>query len=134
MLEIIRMETITGLPDTELFIEGIINLRGLVIPVMDLRKRFGMEEKEYSNQTRIIVINMDNVTIGLVVDSVNEVLQIPGNAIEPPPAFAQGVDREYLRGIALLENRMIILLDMNKLMYDSEKEKLETMVTSGQLT
>jgi len=133
VLEIIRMQEITALPQTPDFIEGIIEIRGKVIPVMDLRKRFGLSVAEHTHATRIIIVDMDNTTMGIIVDSVNEVLQIPAGSVEPPPPVVAGVDQSFLYGIALMDNRMIILLDLAKVLYDEEKEALESMVAAEQL-
>lgn len=133
VLEIIRMEAVTSLPQTLDFIEGIIEIRGKVIPVMDLRRRFGLHSAEYTQSTRIIIVDMADTTMGIIVDSVTEVLQIPLESIEPAPAAVSGVDQAFIDGIALLEGRMIILLNLARVLYDEEKEILEAMSVSGQL-
>lgn len=122
--EIIRMETITRVPRAPEFVEGVINLRGRIIPVIDLRKRFGLPEGEYTRQSRIIIVEIGGMTVGMIVDAVLEVLRIPRESIEPPPAVVDGVDVAYLRGIALWEDRMIILLNLEKILYEGEKEAL----------
>lgn len=132
VLEIIRMEEITGLPQAPHFIEGIIEIRGKVIPVMDLRKRFGLQVTGHTQATRIIIVDMDNTTMGIIVDSVTEVLQIASESVEPPPPVVSGVDQAFLDGIALLDKRMIILLNLARVLHDEEKEALESMVAAGQ--
>ncbi|RPF42885.1 purine-binding chemotaxis protein CheW [Thermodesulfitimonas autotrophica] len=123
--EIIRMESITRVPRAPEFVEGVINLRGRIIPVIDLRKRFGLPEGEQTRQSRIIIVEIGGMTIGMIVDAVLEVLRIPAETIEPPPAVVDGVDVAYLRGIALWEERMIILLNLQKILYENEREALE---------
>jgi purine-binding chemotaxis protein CheW len=133
VLEIIRLEKITGLPQAPYFIEGIIEIRGRVIPVMDLRKRFGMQEAEHTQATRIIIVDMDNTTMGIIVDAVTEVLHISSGAIQPPPPVIDNVDRSFIHGVALMGERMIILLELDKVLHDKEKEVLESVLTAEQL-
>ena len=122
--EIIRMETITKIPRTPHFVEGVINLRGRIIPVIDLGLRFGLGQSERTQASRIIIVEVSGQTIGMIVDSVQEVLRIPLNTIGPPPPVVNGVDATYLRGIAVLEQRLIILLDQNKVLLEEEKDQL----------
>jgi purine-binding chemotaxis protein CheW len=124
VLEIIRVETVTRVPGTPPFIEGIINLRGKVVPVMDLGKRFGLSPVEVSNSTRVIIVEAGGVSMGITVDSVSEVLRVQGTGIEPVPSIISGVSVEAFRGIALVGEKMITLLDMDKLLFDKEKEEL----------
>jgi purine-binding chemotaxis protein CheW len=123
--EIIRMESITKVPRAPEFVEGVINLRGKIIPVIDLRLRFSLPEGDHTGQSRIIIVEIGEMTIGMIVDAVLEVLRIPLDSIEPPPAIVNEVDVIYLRGIALWERRMIILLNIDKILYADEKETLE---------
>ena len=125
--EINRMVEITRVPRSPHFVEGVINLRGKVIPIVDLRKRFNLEDKEHDKQTRIVVVDVDNRTIGLIVDAVSEVLRLPGDTIEPPPPLVAGVDSEYIKGVGKLEDRLLILLDLNKIFSKKEKDLLETV-------
>lgn len=118
--EIIRMETITKIPRTPHFVEGVINLRGRIIPVIDLALRFGLGQGERTQASRIIIVEVSGQTIGMIVDSVQEVLRVPLNTIEPAPPVANGIDAAYLRGIAILEDRLIILLDQNKILMEEE--------------
>ena len=122
--EIIRMESITKIPRTPHFVEGVINLRGRIIPVIDLGLRFGLGQSERTQDSRIIIVEVSGQTIGMIVDSVQEVLRVPLNTIEPPPPVVNGVDAAYLRGIAILEQRLIILLDQNKVLMEEEKDQL----------
>ena len=112
--EIIRMQDITTVPRTPEFVEGVINLRGKVIPVVDLRKRFGFPESDVTKDTRIVVVDIGGQDIGVVVDSVTEVLRIGADAVEPPSSVITTADSEYLLGIAKLDTRLIILLDLEQ--------------------
>lgn len=118
--EIIRMQELTRVPNSARFVEGVINLRGKVIPVIGLRKRFGMEDIPHDKQTRIVVVEISGTVVGFEVDSVSEVLRIPADTVEPPPRLGT-VDREYISGVGKLENRLLILLDVERLMSESEK-------------
>lgn len=122
--EIILLAGVTRIPQVPEFIEGIINLRGNVIPVIDLRKRFGLPEAKKDEHTRIVVSRLEGRIIGLIVDSVSQVMKIPRVNIQPPPQTVATVAGEYLTGIAKLEDRMIILLDIEKILQMSEKEQL----------
>ena len=113
--EINRMMQITRVPGSPTFIEGVINLRGKIIPVMNLRKRFGMADAEKSNDERIIVVEVDNRVIGFTVDRVNEVLRIPASIVEPPPQMVCGIDSDYVQGVGKLEDRLLILLRLDRL-------------------
>ena len=112
--EIIRMQEITKVPRAPEFVEGVINLRGKVIPVVDLRKRFGFPESDATKDTRIVVVDISGQDIGVVVDSVTEVLRIGADAVEPPSSVITTADSEYLLGIAKLDTRLIILLDLEQ--------------------
>ncbi|MBN2140084.1 MAG: chemotaxis protein CheW [Desulfovibrionaceae bacterium] len=122
--EIIRTMEITKVPKAPDFVEGVINLRGKVIPIIDLRKRFGMETRKHDKHTRIIVIEINNTIVGFVVDSVSEVLRIPANTVEPPPPVVSGIESEYISGVGKLTDKLLILLDLNKLLSGEEKEAL----------
>ena len=113
--EIIRTMAITKVPNSPPHVEGVINLRGKVIPVIDLRSRFLLESKPHDNQTRIIVVDLHRVVIGFVVDGVSEVLRIQSNTVEPPPPVVSGIESEYIKGVGKLDNRLLILLDLDKL-------------------
>jgi purine-binding chemotaxis protein CheW len=122
--EIIRMIGITRVPKAPAFVEGVINLRGKVIPIIDLRKRFGMAAQEHDKHTRIIVIEIKKVIVGFVVDSVSEVLRIPSSTVEPPPAIISGIESEYISGVGKLADRLLILLDLDRLLKQSEQNML----------
>ncbi len=122
--EIIRMQSITQVPGAPSFVEGVINLRGKIIPVVDLHRRFGLPPADSTKASRIVVVETDGHTIGMVVDAVSEVLRIPGDCIEPPSPIVAGVDSEYLRGIAKLEGRLVILLQLDKVLTSEQKAAL----------
>jgi purine-binding chemotaxis protein CheW len=112
--EINRITEITRVPNAPDYVEGVINLRGKVIPVVNLRKKFGLDTKETDESSRVIIMDIQGVTYGLVVDSVSEVLRIPSNIVEPPPPMASSMSSMFIKGIAKLENRLIILIDIDK--------------------
>ena len=122
--EIIRTMEITKVPRAPEFVEGVINLRGKVIPIIDLRRRFGLAPKGHDKNTRIIVIEINNIIVGFVVDAVSEVLRIPASTVEPPPPVVAGVDSDYISGVGKLEDRLLILLDLNKLLSGEERDML----------
>ena len=115
-----RMMEITNVPNSPTFVEGIINLRGQVIPVIDLRDRLKLSKKEYDKHSRIIVVDIDGKVIGFIVDEVNEVLRIQSNITEPPPQMVSGVDSEFITAVAKLEDRLITLLDLKRLLSEDE--------------
>ena len=119
--EIIRMQEITKVPRTPEFVEGVINLRGKVIPVIDLRKRFGFRKTEATKDTRIVVVDIGGTDIGVVVDAVTEVLRLSADAVEPPTGVITTADSDYLLGIAKLETRLIILLDLQQALANMEE-------------
>lgn len=132
--EIIKMEEISKIPRAPNYIEGVINLRGQVTTVISLRKKFGLEQKEVDQYTRIIVAEIDGLTLGITVDAVNEVLKLPTKNIEPTPAIvANDVDTRYMRGIGKLDDRLLILLDINRIMNEDELEQMDNLDTSDLL-
>ncbi len=122
--EIIRVISITKIPNAPDFIEGVINLRGKIIPIIDLRTRLNRIRKEHDNNTRVIVVEVSGITVGFIVDSVREVLRIPKNITEPPPSLVSGVNSEYITAIGKLEDRLLILLDLEKVLDFRQKEEL----------
>lgn len=119
-----RMVEITKVPNAPAYVEGIINLRGKVIPIVDLRRRLGMKPKKYDKLTRFIVIEINSQVLGFIVDSVNEVLRIPRKTTEPPPQMVSGIDSDYITAVGKLDGRLIILLDIQKVLTHQEKEEL----------
>lgn len=117
--EIIRVQQLTRVPNSPDFVDGVINLRGKVIPVIALRKRFGLQDLAHDKQTRIVVVEIRGTVLGFIVDSVSEVLRIPADTVEPPPRLGK-VEREYVSGVGKLDNRLLILLDADRLMGESD--------------
>jgi len=123
--EIVRVPEITTVPNAQETIEGVINLRGKIIPVVDLRKRFGQLEITTDKKSRILVVELENKLVGLIVNSASEVLKIPPSEIESPGSvFADG-ESSYVTGVGKLKGRLIILLDISKLLHRPEFKKLE---------
>lgn len=114
--EIILMGEITRVPQTASYIKGLINLRSMVIPIVDLRLRFAMGEEVPTDETRIMVVNLEGKTIGIIVDAVSEVLRISKEQIAPPPPTVSCVGRDYLTGLAKLDKRLLILLDVDRIL------------------
>jgi purine-binding chemotaxis protein CheW len=125
--EINRMVDITRVPNSPEYVTGVINLRGKVIPIIDLRKRFGFPPKDSDKNTRIIVVELSGMVVGFVVDTVREVIRIPKNITEPPPAIVAGIGSEFITAVAKLENRLLILLDLERILREKEKQQLESI-------
>lgn len=125
--EIIRTMDITKVPRAPDFVEGVINLRGKVIPIIDLRNRFGLSSKPEDKDTRIIVIEINNIIVGFVVDAVSEVLRIPAGTVEPPPPVVAGVESDYISGVGKLKERLLIMLDLDRLLSTEDMDMLNAM-------
>ena len=125
--EIIRTMDITKVPRAPAFVEGVINLRGKVIPIIDLRKRFGLFSKPEDKDTRIVVIEINNIIVGFVVDAVSEVLRIPASTVEPPPPVVAGVESDYINGVGKLKDRLLIMLDLDKILSSEDMDMLSAM-------
>lgn len=123
--EINRMMNITKIPNAPTFTEGVINLRGKIIPIIDLRKKLGFESKVYDKSTRIIVVELDGIVLGFVVDSVSEVLRIPRDTIEPPPSIIGNIESDFIEGVGKLQDRLLILLELKKIFTNSERKGIE---------
>jgi purine-binding chemotaxis protein CheW len=127
--EINRMVEVTKLPQTPDFMEGIINLRGRIIPVMDLRKRFGFSPQEHQDDTRIMVVDVSGQTVGFIVDAVHEVAKIAEDCIEPPPpSFV--MDVQFVQGVGKLEDRLVILLDIDRIITSQERGLLKEITAA----
>ena len=124
---IIKMQGITAVPQAPAFVEGVTNLRGVVLPVIDLRKRFGLANIDKSKETRIVVVEMGDTTVGMVVDAVTEVLRISSDSIEPPSPLVTTVDSTFITGIAKVEERLIIMLDLGKVLSVQEQGQLQAV-------
>jgi purine-binding chemotaxis protein CheW len=123
--EIVRVPEITAVPSAPETVEGVINLRGKIIPVMDLRKRFGHVDIQPDKKNRILVVELNSKLVGLIVNAASEVLKIPPSEIEAPGSvFAEG-ESSYVTGVGKLKGRLIILLDVSKLLHKQEVKRLE---------
>ncbi|MBU0516105.1 MAG: chemotaxis protein CheW [Proteobacteria bacterium] len=110
--EINRLMKITPVPKAPAAVEGVINLRGQVVPVVDLRREFKMAPRQEDRNTRIVVVEMEEMTVGFMVDAVSEVLTISRSSVEPPPAIIGGLDSDLVNGVAKIEDRLVIILDL----------------------
>jgi purine-binding chemotaxis protein CheW len=128
--EIILITEITRIPQTPHYVKGLINLRSTVIPVIDLRSLFGLQEDELTDESRIMVLQACGKTIGIVVDAVSEVLRIKRDEIAPPPPTVAGLGREYLTGLVRLEKQLLILLDIDKILGKNGDEVLDAVAAA----
>lgn len=125
--EIIRHMDLTRVPRTPDFVDGVINLRGRVIPVIDLRKRFGLTTEDKTNDTRIIVVDVNDANetvVGFKVDAVSEVLRLPSDRVEAPPSIVSDVNSDYIKGVGKIDGRLIILLDVERILSHKEMDAL----------
>lgn len=122
-----KLEHITRVPRTPSFVKGVINLRGVITPIINLRNRFGLEETEYTESTRVIIVAVGELEVGLIVDAANDVIDLSVDAIEPPPEVVGGVEAAYLRGVAKLEKRLLILLNLDRVLNTEEIKQLDTL-------
>ena len=129
--EIIVMKPITRIPQVPDFIEGLINLRGSVIPIVNLRKRFGLPSREVDDETRTIVVNIQDKTVGCIVDAVTEVRRINRDQIQPPPLSVLAISHQYIAGLARLDDRLLIILDIERLFEDQSQVVSGSWVEKG---
>lgn len=123
-----RMMPITRVPKTPAFIKGVINLRGVVIPVIDLRGRFGLPETETTDASRIIIVSANDLEVGFIVDAANDVIDIDSDSIDSPPEVVGGIKAKYLRGVAKLDdNRLLIMLNLSEVLNKDEIIQLEQL-------
>jgi purine-binding chemotaxis protein CheW len=123
-----RMQPMTRVPKTPDFVKGVINLRGVVTPVIDLRGRFGFPEGEYTDNTRIIIVSVGDIEVGLIVDSANDVIDVDSDHIDDPPEIVGGIKAKYLQGIAKVgDNRLLILLNLSEVLNKNEIVQLEAI-------
>ena len=135
VVEIIELQKITEVPDMPPFIKGVINLRGKIIPVMDLRLRFHMDARDYDDRTCTIVTNIRDTNIGFIVDTVDEVVEILENNIEPPPKFkSDKIKEQYISGLGKVGNSVKIILDVEKVLYEEEIMNLKNLSTDKNKT
>jgi purine-binding chemotaxis protein CheW len=119
--EVIRMKTIKKLPRSPKFILGVMNLRGNIVPIIGLRQKFGLEEEPYDEFTRIVVVNHENKLVGMVVDEVNRVLNVPEDSIEGNPEMIRDNTKALVRGVAKLEDQVVILVELDYLIYNFDE-------------
>ncbi len=124
---IIRMEPVTVVPHAPMFIEGVINMRGEILPVVELSRRFGLPKGEETKETRIIVVEVGDLRVGMVVDAVTEVLRVSEDIIEPPSALVTSLETAFISGIAKIPDRLVILLDLEKILSAEEKAELSSV-------
>lgn len=123
--EIIRFPDITRLPNTPAFIKGVVNLRGSVIPVVDVRDRFGFPRADVTDLTRIIVIETEDKLVGLMVDNVYQVVRLPMRNIEPPSRMIEGVSDEFIEGIGRMNDRLVIILTLENILFEKAQKQLQ---------
>jgi len=126
--EIIRMQQVTKIPKTPDFVEGIINLRGRIIPVIDLRKQLELGAVKYDHNTRVIVISMEEETVGIIVEEVTEVFTLPAESIEKIASIESRIDLGFIQGIGKWNEKLIILLETKKILQDQQFRQLKEMV------
>jgi purine-binding chemotaxis protein CheW len=129
---IIRMQPITHVPRAPEFVEGVINLRGTIVPVIDLRTRFGLAALEETKASRIVVVETEAGVMGMIVDAVTETLSLSSNSIEPPASIVVSADSQYLRGVAKLDDRLIIMLDIEKVLSEREVASLSGLADAAE--
>jgi purine-binding chemotaxis protein CheW len=120
--EIIGIQKVTKVPNIKSFIKGIINLRGIIVPIVDVRKRFNLPAVEYDEKTCIIVVNFNDVEIGLIVDEVAEVINIPVEDLSPPPETNKGSESKFIEAMAKINRQIIILLNLHRVLYEVDKD------------
>jgi purine-binding chemotaxis protein CheW len=128
--EIRTYEPPTRIANTPAFIKGVINLRGNIVPIIDLRVKFGLPESRYDGQTVVIVLNIAKRTIGVVVDGVSDVIAVPASEIKPAPELAGTLDTQYLQGLATVGDQMLIIIDIEKLMTSRDMALMEEAAAS----
>ncbi len=124
--EIIKMEKITLIPNAPEFVEGVINLRGNIIPIIDLKKRFNLEETEGDKNTGIIIVKIEDVDMGIIIDAISKVVSISNSDIQPPRPVLSGIGQKYIKGVGKLEDKLLVVLDLEKLFASDEEEEEES--------
>lgn len=123
-----RMQPLTRVPKTPAFVKGVINLRGVVVPVIDLRGRFNLPEADYTDNSRIIIVAVKDLEVGMIVDTANDVVDVDSDAIEEPPEIVGGIRAKYLRGLAKLkDDRLLVLLNLEEVLNKAEIVQLEQL-------
>ena len=127
VLRIVRLMEVTRVPRAPRFLEGVVNIQGEMVPVVDLKKRFELPWQEYGDKARILVVEVEGQTVGMMVDSVAEIAWIPASAIEPPPEMVAEISGVYLTGLGRLDDQLIIILNLSRVLTTEEVEDLEQM-------
>ncbi|WP_295296152.1 chemotaxis protein CheW [uncultured Brachyspira sp.] len=125
--EIIKMEKITLIPNAPDYVEGVINLRGNIIPIVDLKKRFNLDENEGEKNTGIIIVKIDDVDMGIIIDAISKVVSIATSNIQPPPPMLSGIGQKYIKGVAKLEDKLLVVLDLEKLIVGDDDDTEENI-------
>ena len=120
--EIIKMEKITLIPNAPDYVEGVINLRGNIIPIVDLKKRFNLEENDGEKNTGIIIVKIDDVDMGIIIDAISKVVSISNSNIQPPPPMLSGIGQKYIKGVAKLDDKLLVVLDLEKLIVGDDED------------
>lgn len=123
--EVVRLPEVTPVPQAPWFVEGVINLRGRIIPVLDMGKRFRLPDRPRTRQTRVLIIEADGRLVGLIVDGVSAVVRLPAHAIEPPPPMISGIGVDYITGVCKLGDRLLVLLDVGKVLHPEDLRRAE---------
>ena len=129
--EILRYTEPTPMPKAPAFVEGVLDVRGALVPVIDLRKRFELHDVPYDDDTRIILVDFQGERLGLIVDEVSEVLRVPETSVAAPPQYVRGLAAEFIRGIVRLESRLVVLLDLERILSSQERMQLVFSGLSG---
>lgn len=131
VVEIVGVQHITAVPDMAEFVKGVINLRGRVIPVIDVRARFGMQERPYDDRTCVVIVDMESTVVGLVVDTVSEVVHIPEEDTSQPPRVGRKASNQYIQALGKRGEQVSIILSVQKLLYDGELSQLADLQQGG---
>ncbi len=131
VMEIVGLQKITEVPEVPEYVIGVINLRGQVVPLIDVRTRFRMEPRTYDDRTCVIVVNLADASVGLIVDTVKEVLEIDEADISPSPKVAAGTSNQYIAALGKVGEDVVILLDVAKIIFEDDLEKIQNIETTG---
>ncbi len=126
--EVVRLPEVTPVPQAPEFVEGVINLRGRIVPVLDLGRRFRLPDRPRTRQTRVLIVEADGRLVGLIVDGVSSVVRLPGAAIEPPPAMITGIGVDYITGVGKLGDQLLVLLDLGKVLEPEDLRQAQAAV------
>ncbi len=130
--EIVRPQAITRVPNAPSFVLGVCNIRGQIVPIVDLRERFNLGGEALEDERKIITVDVEGNDIGILVDEVTEVIWMPEDDIEPPPSIAGGIDREYLKGIGKAHGKLLVILDLEKILSPKEIQEMESTDFRGE--